>query len=298
VVTTGTDRTLRFWDAKSGSPREPQARLPDDVIAVAFNSQGTRFVTTHSAGWAQQWNAQSGQSIGLTMTHDEIHSVCFSPDSTRILTASRDHTARLWDAETGAPLGETMRHGGAILSIAFSADGLAVVTSSGDRTARLWEAHTGVALGSPMRHDEPVNSASFSPDGSQILTASSNAARRWNGQELLNELAQKDDAVRLLGLAMAGEALNKDTFQRLDPPDRLMAANDLLSDPAWLTYQKAVHGRLRPQHQTDADEAERSGDYFAAAWHLERLVKENPGDAALKTRLQTARQKWTEQKPE
>ena len=83
VVTGSDDRTIRIWDAESGT-----------VVGEPL--------TGHTAG---------------------VNAVVYSPDGRHIISGSSDHTIRIWDAEAGATLGSSLEgHTGLVAPIAYSSD--------------------------------------------------------------------------------------------------------------------------------------------------------------------------------
>jgi dipeptidyl aminopeptidase/acylaminoacyl peptidase len=174
--------------------------------------------------------------------------VAFSPDGRRIATASDDETARVWDAESGKPLAVLQGHAGDVVSVAFSPDGRRIATASADQTARLWDADSGKQLVVLEGHTDLVNSVAFSPDGRRIATAS------W------------DNTARLW---IARES-PEEQAKRLAEQRRL----DREQQALWHTKQAA--------------DAEKAGRWFAAAFHLGRLIDADPASPALYARRGTA----------
>jgi WD40 repeat protein len=167
-------------------------RHPDDVLCVAFSSDGTRVVSGCSTGEVRISDARTGAVCGQIMQHSgEVFSVSFSPDGTRIVSGSFDNSAQLWDGQSGAPIGKRMRHSGPVISVNFSPDGTRLV-SGGGSTLRQWNSQTGEPIGAPMRHAEHVLFVAYSPDGARIVSGctreiredlpSTGFAQLWNAQ--------------------------------------------------------------------------------------------------------------------
>ncbi|KAF5332389.1 hypothetical protein D9758_017365 [Tetrapyrgos nigripes] len=115
IVSGSDDRTVRIWDAQTGT-------------AIGEPLQGHE---------------------------DEVLSVAFSPDGARIVSGSYDRTVRIWDAQTGTAIGEPLQgHEDWVQSVAFSPDGARIVSGSYDRTVRIWDAQTGTAIGEPLQGHE------------------------------------------------------------------------------------------------------------------------------------------------
>ena len=98
IVSGLYDKTVRVWDAESGS-----------IIL--------------------------GPLLGHTSW---VNSVAFSPDGTKIVSGSDDETVRVWDAESGSIiLGPLLGHTSSVKSVAFSPDGTKIVSGSQDKTVRV-----------------------------------------------------------------------------------------------------------------------------------------------------------------
>jgi WD40 repeat protein len=142
IVTAGTDKSVRLWDAESGAELFPP----------------------------------------YTLSHqDQVACARFSADGRKIISASNDTTARVWDVATGKPLSPPLLHRSLVADANFSPDGRKVVTASHDGTARVWDASTGQPLTGPLQHQRVVLRASFSPNGRLVLTTGNDvAAHIWD----------------------------------------------------------------------------------------------------------------------
>jgi serine/threonine protein kinase len=243
------------------------------IVAVAFSPDGRAVLTGSQDKTARLWDAATGKARGAPLRHEgEVWAVAFSPDGRTVLTGSRDGTARLWDAAAGAPRGRPLRHEGAVRAVAFNPDGHTILTASGS-TARLWDAATGKARGEPLRHEGPVTALAFSPDGHTILTASGNTARLWE----VVELAPDDlDRLRAWVRVRTGKAFDdQGVLRQLSQADWLQALKDLEAHGG--DWQAKPSGRR--WHFIEADDAIYSQQWFAAEFHLRRLLADPPNRA-------------------
>ena len=95
IVSGSDDRTIRLWDAQTGS---------------------------------QVGNPFQGHT-------SKVWSVAFSSDGRHIVSGSGDCTIRLWDAQTGSQVGNPLQgHTSSVFSVAFSPDGRHIVSGSSDQT--------------------------------------------------------------------------------------------------------------------------------------------------------------------
>src|SRR5262245_19920261 len=157
------------------SVRNVDAEAP--LEAVAFSTDGSRFVT---AGWihtVQVWEAASGKLLrAIPCEGPNLFAVAVSPDG-RYIAAGGDQPQafiHVWDVRGAQPvaIGGFAGHRDAVHSVAFSRDGTKLLTASHDRTARLWDVSTGKEIRTFVGHSWWLWSADFSPDERRVVTAS------------------------------------------------------------------------------------------------------------------------------
>ena len=101
IVTGPQDKTIRIWDAETGS-------------AIGELLEG------HT---------------------QPVRSVAYSPDGRHIISGSEDTTIRIWDADNGSAVGKPLEgHFGWVRSVAYSPDGRHIFSGSSDKTIRIWDA--------------------------------------------------------------------------------------------------------------------------------------------------------------
>jgi WD40 repeat protein/serine/threonine protein kinase len=287
VLTGSDDKTARLWDARTGAPVGERLRHEGGVDAVAFSPDGTRVLTGSGDKTARLWDAATRKPLGEPMRHGgRVDAVAFSPDGGTVLTGSFDKSARLWDAATGKPLAEPMWHADGVYAVAFSPDGTHVLTGSADATARLWDAATGKPLREPLWHGSDVEAVAFSPDGTRVLTGcGDHTAHLWDVALLPQpndiqsyivtqlEVAVDDDG-NLVELR-AGEVANQ--WKKLE------------ADTHWLEGIAEYWRRRASFDNTEVSRlATENKNWFAAAFHLNYMVKADPDNKELRERLATA----------
>ncbi|KAG6330717.1 hypothetical protein ID866_8373 [Astraeus odoratus] len=178
IVSGSADKTIRVWDAHTGSQIGNHFEGHAGLISSVTFSPDARWIVSGSADKTiRVWDAHTGSQIG---NHFEGHaglisSVAFSPDGRWIASGSYDKTIRIWDAHTGSQIGSPLEgHTNYVWSVAFSPNGSWI-------TIRLWDAYTGTQIGNPFEgHISCVTSVSFSPDGMLLLSGSmDNQIRVW-----------------------------------------------------------------------------------------------------------------------
>ena len=153
------------------------------------------------------------------------------------------------------------------------------------RTARLWDASSGKEL-QRLTHDAEVLAASFSPDGRTVVTACRDkAARLWEVDFPPPPAEVDPDRLRAWVLVHTSQdftdegALRPLTAEELEQQRRTLDAKG----GDWQTAPTA-----RQWHLARAAEAEADKDWFAARFHLNWLLKDDPNNADLLRRRDEA----------
>ncbi len=294
---SGLQGEARVWNAATGAPVTPALGQIQEVTFASFSPDLTRLVTTSLDDTAMIWNLDLGRGTATAAAHLVGHSAdlaraIFSPDGTKLLTASFDRTAILWEAATGRQIA-VLPQDARINDVAFSPDGRFVVTACADWRARVWEAATGdwVAL---FAHDGEVLRAFFPAPAAygeelRLVTLSANTfgnnaratpqverllkVQSWRLPAVTEPLAELD---RLAELVRA-YSVDAKGFVRLSRPDFVKS---------YASVRGGVQERFdRPLLPLDklslVMECERSSEWFAARWHLSRLLAAEPGNAEL-----------------
>jgi tetratricopeptide (TPR) repeat protein len=192
--------------------------------------------------------------------------------------------ARLWDAATGKLLGSPLQHQQTVMAVAFGPDGQTAVTGSVDGTARLWDTATGKPLGPPLTHQAPVEAVAFCPNGRTILTGSDDkTARLW---QVPIPVEGEVERIVLWTQVLTGMELDDDGVDRvLDAEawqERCRRLEQLGGPP---TSAEGVLPRVR----REAADCEHQRQWFAAVFHLSRLIDLEPNDGSLRARRGRAR---------
>lgn len=229
----------KYWDARTGKPRDSATKPEDVMTSLADSLDGTRALMVSQNGHYRLWDRRKGQPPGQELRPDgKVTDAAFSPDGSMLLTGSDSGAAQLWDGLSGTPLKKVMRHstdGGMV--VAFSPDGRTIVTASaGDKAVRFWDAATNEAIrGVPIKTRESgwIGSVAFAPDGETVLLRSS------DGESLLSApwLRQKYSGAEILATAQLK------SLRKIDPEGNVR--NIPFSD--WLSlFRTHPHDEARP----------------------------------------------------
>jgi WD40 repeat protein len=292
ALATWKGASVTVWDTRTLRARFPSLQHAFGVTHAEFSHDDARLVTCCAEQGlikcsAQIWDASTGKPLGPPLGHsDGVLHATFSPDGRRVATAGEDFVGLLWNPLTGRQVTPPLRHRGQVVAVAFSPDSKMIVTASADKTARVWSAETGDPLTPPLRHHAIVASATFLPNGQSLVTSEHHGSS-WLWRLPVDSRPPEDRA------AMA----------RLLAGDMITASGQLatLPEAPWSTYWKHLRERYSDEftsskeqivawHQFQARQSELEEEWFAAAFHLERLQAVSGEDPSLKQRLAQAKE--------
>jgi WD40 repeat protein len=158
-----------FWRLLHGH----RLLLPhEDVVSVAFSSDGKKVATGGHSMELKLWDAVSGRELKtLKKYSSSINAVAFSPDGARLAIGSYDGVVRLWDAAPWQELTATNGHKDRVSSVVFSPDGKKLASASWDGYVKLWDANMGREVNAIHAHNGWAWWAAFSPDGQKLASA-------------------------------------------------------------------------------------------------------------------------------
>ena len=98
LVTGGSDRTIRVWDA-GGRPLVVMRGHEDEVNTVVFTSDGTKVLSAGDDGTLRLWDAETGAMLAvLQADEDPVADVALSRDG-KIATLGEDDVIRVFRCE-------------------------------------------------------------------------------------------------------------------------------------------------------------------------------------------------------
>jgi WD40 repeat protein len=132
VASASSDKTVKLWDAGTGTEQHTLRGHSDLVSAVVFSPDGKTVASASSDKTVKLWDAGTGTEQHTLRGHSELVSaVVFSPDGKTVASASWDKTVKLWDAGTGTEL-RTLQVQNFIFTCDFSRDGSSLITNRGE----------------------------------------------------------------------------------------------------------------------------------------------------------------------
>jgi WD40 repeat protein/tetratricopeptide (TPR) repeat protein len=277
VLTGCDDQMAQLWDLATQQRVGPAWKHRGMVRAAAFSPDGKHLATaSDTSAWI--WSTRPMRLVGKAFQHQGyVHAVAFSPDGKLLLTGS-SNAARLWSVATQKEVASSLQQGEMVPSVAFSTDGKFLAIASGS-TARLWDVATTLPLGPPLQHRDWVAAVAFSPDGRHLATASKDkTVRLWGVPAPLEGDEQR---ITLWTQVLTTMEMNEDAVHPLSGRnwEQRQQALAEAGGPASRFHRSIVSRHIL--HDLQARRHEWSGRWFTAAWHIDRLIMDSPGDAPL-----------------
>ena len=113
IVTSGSDGTVRLWDAATGLLLLSLRGLQGNV--EGSGPDGTLVAGSSGSGIAKVWDvtdAGSRELLTIPGHRGVVYRLGFSPDGTRLASGSVDGSASVWDARTGERVSTCRASGG------------------------------------------------------------------------------------------------------------------------------------------------------------------------------------------
>lgn len=189
VVTTGTDKKVRVWDAETGKQRY-EVLLDEVTYDAHYSPDGSRIAVAMLRGkQAVVLDSADGKVLRELSGHGENYSVLsvqFSPDGNKILTSCGDQSARIYDAHTGQLLLTVTHADASVSAAAFNPQGNLFATAGLNGTCQVWDAQTGEKKA--LIHAAPkMNKISFHPTQNLLLTTAFEEVKIWDIDKILSK---------------------------------------------------------------------------------------------------------------
>ncbi|MCI0457434.1 MAG: sigma-70 family RNA polymerase sigma factor [Gemmataceae bacterium] len=208
-----SDRTVRFWDAATGSEQQRFEGLVGEATNVALSPDSRYVALGNVIGRLHLWDRTLGREVSPGEGHQyPVRALAYSPDGRLLASGGADRTVRLWDTRTGREVRQIRGHSGTVSALAFALDGKVLASAShdpSDRAISVWDVTTGKELqrfhlgtraealvgggGKKVGYESVLVSLAFLPG--QVLAAVDTAGLVWlwdvpTGRRLLTIAAQ------------------------------------------------------------------------------------------------------------
>jgi len=171
LASSGTDRTVRIWEASTFQEQGVLRGHGGDVFGIAFGSDGKQLASVSFDASLRIWDVEAARELSVFRGHSsDMYGVAWHPNGQEVATGGMDRTARIWDVRD-SPEAVTLRgHESGVRDVAFHPEGKLLASAGRDGTARLWDLESKAVV-RVLRHDQPVWGLAFSPDGRLLATA-------------------------------------------------------------------------------------------------------------------------------
>ncbi len=211
LVSTGSDGTLRLWDAAKGELVRTLEAGENLTGALAVQAQSA--AVGHQDGTVAIWDLERGQRLRTFKRNDAlIWSIAFAGETQRVLSAGHDWAVALWDQRRDAgPVHLFEGHDNAVQAVAFAprastggGAGALIATGSADKTVKLWGASDFALIRTYRGHRDFVGALAFSPDGGQLASASfDKIIKVWSTSESGNSRTLRGHKGRVTSVAFS-----------------------------------------------------------------------------------------------
>ena len=298
----------RVWNLSNGQPATPPLQGAGEISQLHFSPDGGWLVTVEcdtnavnyrvmlgNAAVIRAWNAATGQPISralrpqqspfspLPRPNDEFPTLRLCSDSSRLFVFTQDGLTLAWDVAQGRELDLSHLQIPRSRLMAASADGRRMASLSDGQLLVVLDADTGQPLTPPLRARGKVETVGFSPDGGRLLALGGDWAQVWETPKETRSVEVVTQHAQLL------------SGRQFDGKARIVPLLAGASSNLWHSLRSrdsASFGfdpkQLRAWHKFEADRAEKEQHWFAAAFHLEQLLKDQSQDEALLRRLRRA----------
>ncbi|KAG0746126.1 hypothetical protein G6F57_000965 [Rhizopus arrhizus] len=143
LLSAGMDNEIKIWDVyHDRSLLRSYHGHTKAVRDIAFNNDGTKFLSASYDRNVKLWDTETGKCIRNFSTGRLPYCVSFNPDHNKqhiFLAGYSDKKVVQFDIRTGETTQEYDQHLGAINTITFVDDNRRFITTSDDKTMRAWE---------------------------------------------------------------------------------------------------------------------------------------------------------------
>jgi WD40 repeat protein/Flp pilus assembly protein TadD len=282
ALTACAGKTVRLYELIAPDDLVPIFQHEDAVLDAQLSSDGSRVVTASKDKTARVWNALTGEGLTPPLRHPgPVDSARFSQDGRLIRTTSGKKTFS-WDAATGKPVTAQVNKEQQSKPSETKSGTASFFIQNWEDTATVFErAGTGSLRGqylAAFSHDAKVTSSALSRDGRRLLTASEDGtAQLW---KLEPDNRPIEDLVLLAQVS---------TGQLVDSDGNIAPLSREEWEKAYQKIRAKSPGQLKPISPKEEDlwhrswlvSCEKKELWFAAIWHLDRLIAANPNDGDL-----------------
>jgi WD40 repeat protein len=144
LATTSKDKTIRLWYATSGQLKRTCLGHQDQVLSLAFSSDGQTLVSGSADQTIRLWSVNTWQLPQIIHGHTGwVTAIALSPDGEILVSGSTDYTIKLWQMKTRTLIHTLISHTAPVRHLSISPNGKILASGSDDGQIKIWQLDTG-----------------------------------------------------------------------------------------------------------------------------------------------------------
>ncbi len=156
MLSVSKDRSIKRIDLATLKEQRTYSDHNEDVLALAVQPGGSRFVTAGNEPQLRWWPLDAEKPAMRNGGHGgPVHQLAFSGDGKRLISAGGDASVRLWDGTSGIFLRTLPGPSEWQYAAALSADGRLAAAGGWDGLVRVWDADKGRLLATLLQPPGP-----------------------------------------------------------------------------------------------------------------------------------------------
>jgi WD40 repeat protein len=289
IASDSWDYSIRVWDAVTGKEvANLHGSEKDYFVMFYFNEDSNNVITCDSSGKFIVFNITTGNKIETnSKTVPKINCLAFNKNSKFIARGFNDGIIKLLKASDLSEFSTIRIHDSSLIDICYSEDGKLIASGDEKGLIKIWEPESGNVRLSIQGNNNPTYSLAFSSDGKTVVQEYDDDEKTYKvtwetatGKKT-NLPEENEESLMSFDKKWSLESYDKKVYLF----DNLLYANRIASDKAKL----AKWAKPDPVwHLNQANESEKNNQWFAAAFHLRKLIEIEPSNVAAKKRLQVA----------
>ncbi len=181
IITAGSDRTLKVWDAQSQMLRG--TLLLDEGAATSLSVRNNRAATSHASGSVVLYDLDSLRRLYRFKRNDaSITASTFAGSEDRVAAVGPDGTVAVWEtASEAAPVTVLEGHSSAVQTLATDLSGRWLAAGGAEKSVKLWNLERQETRRTFRNHSDTVSALAFAADGGTLAAGSADGAvRLWS----------------------------------------------------------------------------------------------------------------------
>ncbi len=200
VVASACGRTVKLWDATTGSEYLTFKEHTEPVTSCTISADGSIVASTSWDGTIKVWNSDDGcvrHSFQVHGTDDRWYIIygtgrlhlpesaltccAISANQKLIVAGARDGNIRVWDLEEGLLLYQLHGHAGPVRGCALTKDSKYIITVAEDGFLRVWDVESGKLHTTYYGHSGPLLGCTVDDEHDLLVSASADwTLRIWH----------------------------------------------------------------------------------------------------------------------